>query len=83
MLKNIAIILAGGVGERMRLDTPKQFIKLAGLPIIEHTINVFENSKKIDEIIVVVHPKYQKKFSKILTGKYKKITKLVAGGGNS
>lgn len=57
-MKNVGIILAGGVGERVGLSTPKQLIKIAGRPIIEHTLDVFENSSVIDEIIVMMKPGY-------------------------
>ncbi|MDD0799455.1 NTP transferase domain-containing protein, partial [Campylobacter coli] len=42
MRKNIAVILAGGSGSRFGLNFPKQFAKLAGKTIIEHTIETFE-----------------------------------------
>ena len=36
-LRNVAVILAGGTGTRIGLNIPKQLIKIAGKPIIEHT----------------------------------------------
>ena len=53
-MKNIAVILAGGVGSRFGYDKPKQFIKVAGKLIIEHTLDIFQKHKKIDEIFIVV-----------------------------
>lgn len=53
-MKNVAIILAGGSGKRTGLSKPKQFIKIAGKMVIEHTIQAFEQHKNIDEIAVVV-----------------------------
>ena len=38
MKKNIAVILAGGVGSRLGLSTPKQFFKVAGKMVVEHTV---------------------------------------------
>ncbi len=52
-MKTTAIIAAGGIGKRFNSTLPKQFILLAGKPIIVHTLEVFENSSVIDEIIVV------------------------------
>ena len=46
---NIAVILAGGSGTRLGNDIPKQFLKVAGKKVLEHTIEVFENAKNIDE----------------------------------
>ena len=51
-MKNIAVILAGGVGKRYGSHRPKQLEKIAGKTILEHTIEVFQVSKFIDEIIV-------------------------------
>ena len=48
MKRNIAIILAGGVGSRLGLSTPKQFFKVAGKMVVEHTIDVFEHNSFID-----------------------------------
>lgn len=50
---NIAVIFAGGVGKRMKTNgIPKQFLKIDDVPIIIHTLKVFENTKYIDAIIV-------------------------------
>lgn len=58
MTKNIAVILAGGSGNRMGIDMPKQFLKVAGKTVIEHTIDAFHTHQKIDEICVVTNPDY-------------------------
>lgn len=51
---NIAIIFAGGTGQRMNSKTrPKQFLELYGKPIIIYTLERFENHPDIDGIIVV------------------------------
>lgn len=51
---NIAIIFAGGTGQRMNTKTkPKQFLELHGKPIIIYTLEQFENHKQIDGIIIV------------------------------
>jgi len=51
--KNIALIFAGGTGERMNSKSvPKQFLKVYGKPIIIYTLEQFEQNKKIDAIIV-------------------------------
>ncbi len=54
-LINKAIILASGSGERFAGDIPKQFVKLAGLPIIVHTLKQFQKNNLIDEIIVTTN----------------------------
>lgn len=50
-----AIILAAGKGKRFSGDIPKQFVKLAGLPVIVHTLKVFQKNESIDKIIVVTN----------------------------
>ncbi len=51
---NIAIIFAGGAGQRMNTRTkPKQFLELHGKPIIIYTLEHFQKHKWIDGMIVV------------------------------
>jgi 2-C-methyl-D-erythritol 4-phosphate cytidylyltransferase len=52
---NVAVILAAGRGERSGFEQPKQMMKLAGRPLVEHTIAIFQQSKVIDEILVVTN----------------------------
>lgn len=80
-LKNYGIILASGTGSRYGSDIPKQFIKIAGKTVLEHTVEIFENSDKIDEIILVITPDYRHIAESILLkNNFKKITKLLNGG---
>ena len=84
MDKRIAFITAGGHGERMHEQTPKQFLALYDVPIIVHTLMKFEQSDSIDVILVVCLSGWVEQL-KEMAAKYK-ITKLVAvveGGGNS
>lgn len=55
---NVAVILAGGFGNRLGDSLPKQFFKVAGKAIIEHTIDVFERNNNIDEICIVINGLY-------------------------
>ncbi len=50
---NIAIIKAGGVGNRMGAGIPKQFIEVFDKPLIIYTLEAFEKHPDIDSIIVV------------------------------
>ena len=50
---NIGLVIAGGTGQRMKMNVPKQFIKVLGKPIIIYTLEAFENNKNIDEVVVV------------------------------
>ncbi len=53
-----AIIVAGGAGRRMHSDIPKQFIPVAGQPLMMHTINAFYNYSDKIKLIVVIHPDF-------------------------
>ncbi len=50
---NIAVIIAGGVGARMNLDIPKQFISVNDKPVIIHTLSAFQKHPSVDAIEVV------------------------------
>ncbi|MFF2029698.1 SDR family NAD(P)-dependent oxidoreductase [Arthrobacter sp. NPDC058192] len=56
--RNVMVILAGGVGTRVGLSVPKQLVKIAGRPIMEHTIAVAQECELVDEIIVMMTPGY-------------------------
>jgi 2-C-methyl-D-erythritol 4-phosphate cytidylyltransferase len=51
--KSYAIVLAGGRGTRMKLDTPKQYLKLAGRAVIEHTLDSLDHSGLFTGIVLV------------------------------
>jgi 2-C-methyl-D-erythritol 4-phosphate cytidylyltransferase len=78
---NTAIIVAAGTGNRMGSDRPKQFLQLAGTPIIFHTLKPFERCDSIQEIIVVVPAAESAGFLSI-AGKYglRKLSRVVPGG---
>jgi 2-C-methyl-D-erythritol 4-phosphate cytidylyltransferase len=79
--KVIGIILAGGKGERFGGSQPKQFVKLAGKLVIEHTIEVFEKSPYIDEIIIVSRQDYIDLIWELAEkNQWKKLQKVVCGG---
>lgn len=81
MKKNIAIILAGGVGSRLGMSTPKQFFKVAGKMVVEHTVDVFERNERIDEIAIVSNPMLISDFENIvLRNKWRKVKKILKGG---
>lgn len=78
---NIAVILAGGVGSRLDSSHPKQFFKVAGKTVIEHTIEVFERNSLIDEIAVVINPAYLTTIEEIvLKNGWRKVRKILKGG---
>jgi 2-C-methyl-D-erythritol 4-phosphate cytidylyltransferase len=53
---NVAVIVAGGLGERLGLQGGKQLALVAGRPVLAHTLEAFERAASIDAIVVVTHP---------------------------
>ena len=79
-LRNVAVILAGGTGTRVGLNIPKQLIKVAGKPIIEHTIAAMQQSPLVDEIVVMMAPGYLDEVRAIVKkGEYAKVTQILEG----
>lgn len=59
---NIAIVLAGGIGTRMRNDGfPKQYLKVRGKPILIYTLEKFQACAEVDQIVVVAHAQWKEK----------------------
>lgn len=51
---NIAIILSGGVGSRMGLNIPKQYVVVQGEPVISYSIKTFLSNKNVDAMVIGV-----------------------------
>lgn len=77
----IALIVAGGKGERMQTDIPKQFIEIKGKPILMYTLEVFRRYDAEMNLILVL-PTVQINFWKALCKKYAFDTphQIIAGG---
>ncbi len=76
-----AIILASGTGTRFENPLPKQFIKIAGKSILEHTLDIFERSNLIDKILIIITPQYRYIVEDILIkNNYKKVDAVLNGG---
>ena len=80
---NIALIIAGGVGQRMGQDIPKQFINVDNIPVIVYTMAAFQKHPEIDAIEIVcvdgwheVLYAYAKQFG------ISKLENVVSGGKN-
>jgi len=82
-MKTIGVILAGGSGVRFGSNKPKQFIRVAGKRIIEHTIEAFQESAFIDEIAIVTHAGYIDEMEEIVNqGQFSKVKKILLGGAS-
>lgn len=81
---NYAIILAAGVGQRMRSGgMPKQFVELMGKPIIIYTLEKFEQNEEIDKIIVVCHGDYVDRMQSLIKlYRINKVETIIVGGAD-
>jgi len=77
MTRIAQIIVAAGKGARLGSTTPKQYLKLAGKPLIAHTISAMKSCNRIDETIVVVDK--DDKFILEIVNDYKNM-RIVTGG---
>ncbi len=78
---NVAIIAAAGQGTRMGGKRAKQFLELAGMPIIIHTLQAFEACEAIQEIILVLPEADVRGFSAVARPyKLGKVRAVVPGG---
>lgn len=79
---NYGLILAGGVGQRMRrTGLPKQFLEVFGKPIIIYTLQKFEYCEDIDQIVIACHV-YWKEYMESMISRYgiKKVKAVISGG---
>ncbi len=77
-----AVIVAAGSGQRMNKNKPKQFLELLHKPILAWTLEVFETTESVAEIVLVV-PRGTLKYCReeiVARYGYKKIVNIVSGG---
>ena len=81
-MRNIAVILAGGIGARVGGNTPKQLLPLSdGHSVLEHAVNAFEQSSHIHEICIVMHPDYIMRAEQmLLANAWQKVRYIIPGG---
>lgn len=78
---NTAIIVAAGIGARFGGDTPKQFVNLAGRPILSRSIEKFDLCDEIDSIVVVVAEEFvEQTHGLIAAAKFTKPIEVAVGG---
>lgn len=80
-MKYYAIIVAGGKGNRMNQDIPKQFIELNGKPVLMHTIEAFQQAELRPEIILVLNAQQHSFWDELCQRHGFNIPHQVIGGG--
>lgn len=79
---NIAVILAGGIGNRVGGVKPKQLLPLAdGRTVLERSVDAFEQAPCIDEIAIVMHHDYMDDAQRLCAqNDWQKVAKIIPGG---
>jgi 2-C-methyl-D-erythritol 4-phosphate cytidylyltransferase len=77
-MQKVALIVAGGKGERMNADIPKQFLLLNGTPILMHTLKQFSHFEEI--VLVLPHSQFDYWQELCNTYNFTQKHTLVAGG---
>lgn len=75
----VAVIPAAGIGSRMQSSCPKQYLKISGVTILEHTLNALLKHSRISQIIVAISPE-DNYFHKLSIAKDKRIITINGGG---
>lgn len=79
--KIVAVLLAGGSGQRMGADRPKQFIEVAGKTILEWSILAFSEVDEVDEVCIVCRPDWIDEVKVLVErGSYAKVRHVLPGG---
>lgn len=82
-MANIALLIAGGSGNRMHQDIPKQFLTVNERPVIVYTLEAFQNHPEIDEIAVVCISGWEQVlFAYARQFNITKLKHVIAGGEN-
>jgi len=81
-LRVAAVIPAAGTGRRMETAIPKQFLMLGDVPLLLHSLQVFERAASISQVILVVPKDERERTVSGIIERYgiKKVVKIVAGG---
>ena len=80
-MRMVAVVLGGGIGQRVGAALPKQLLRLGGRTLVEHCVAAFEQAPGVDEILVVMAAGYVEQVRDMLAeGGFSKVTGVIAGG---
>lgn len=79
-MRMVAVVLGGGVGQRLGAGLPKQLLTLGGITLIERCVAAFEAAPGVDEILVVMARGYTGQVEALLGSRYRKVTAVIEGG---
>ena len=79
-MRMVAVVLGGGVGQRLGAGLPKQLLTLGGTTLIERCVAAFEAAPGVDEILVVMARGYTGQVEALLGSRYRKVAAVIEGG---
>jgi 2-C-methyl-D-erythritol 4-phosphate cytidylyltransferase len=80
-MRMVAVVLGGGVGQRLGAEMPKQLLTLGGQTLVERCVAAFEQAPGVDEVLVVMARGYTEHVKTMLAdGGYRKVTDVIEGG---
>ena len=80
-MRTVAVVLAGGSGERFGTSVPKQLLPFAGRPLLEHSVAAFDQARAVDSVLVVMAASHAGRAREVLAaGGYRKLAEVIPGG---
>jgi ribitol-5-phosphate 2-dehydrogenase (NADP+) / D-ribitol-5-phosphate cytidylyltransferase len=81
-MRTVAVVLAGGIGQRFGGERPKQLHVLAGRTLLEHSVAAFEQAPDVDAITIVMPVDLVGPAERQFAGGngFRKVTGVIAGG---
>jgi 2-C-methyl-D-erythritol 4-phosphate cytidylyltransferase len=79
-MRMVAVVLGGGVGQRLGAGLPKQLLTLGGTTLVERCVAAFEAAPEVDEILVVMARGYTGQVEALLGSRYRKVAAVIEGG---
>jgi 2-C-methyl-D-erythritol 4-phosphate cytidylyltransferase len=80
-MRTVAVVLAGGSGQRFGSGLPKQLLPLTGRTLVEHSVAAFEEAPDVASILVVMTAGHTRQVAELLTGSgYQKVMGVIEGG---
>ena len=80
-MRTVAVVLAGGTGERFGTGVPKQLLPVGGRPLIEHSVAAFDEAPAVDAVLVVMAAGHAEQAREALAaGGYRKLAGVIPGG---
>lgn len=64
----VALVVAGGRGERMGGERPKQYRLLGGQPMLRHSVTAFRRHPRVHAVRVVIHPGHRALYDEAVRG---------------